>query len=536
MGTRYVVIASTAGLALFAVSPCRAQLVTTQSQRTGTYATEDPVFGGLLELHRDHTFYVRQTKRHALEGPTTEEYAGQYSIEGDQVTFTSPIGTASRARFDENGRLHDKDATVWRKMSAPGSEGRDAVVLRRYLKIMTAAEERYHATHSGYTNDLQDFQRDSAFQRELRNFLSTQGADTVGEAHLQPSSSNRPGVIVQVYHNKTETFCRVYFGTDAPLVSGVAAGKPICFVGPRKPPRIAPEDSIAASLNIKRSSSEYSILRTMLKDLENLQLGELRFHGATRGKWTAVIGPDGLNLSLTPGNEVLIQLSHERYGDGLRATIINSATNHFCVTYMNAEPQPPAQTTNQAACGYGHADSLQGAFRAVAESLRSAEERLRADSIRRVVADSTERERLRADSIQRAAAESTERERQRTSVVPLVDVASLTIPSLEYRAFAFRIGGTADCRVEGSVRGLLGGRRDVEVYVFAQDDFLKWTHLSSWKTPDFGLYRSARQTITDLDVALPEPVEYQLVISNRFSAATEKLVQARVSLRCVQRS
>ena len=193
-----------------------------------------------------------------------------------------------------------------------------------------------------------------------------------------------------------------------------------------------------------------------------------------------------------------------------------------CSIFIKTKAVPPATTEGAPACATidqheTRADRNQAALdsQLTAESLRSVQER------------------LRADSIQRAEAEAAEQERQRPKVLTLVDAASMNIRSHEYSAYAFAIDGAADCRVEARVVGLRGGGRDVEVYLFTDEDFLRWSKHLSFDTPQFGLYRSARLTDVSLSVHLPSVGgKYHLIISNAFSVINGKIVQVQSSVTC----
>ena len=89
------------------------------------------------------------------------------------------------------------------------------------------------------------------------------------------------------------------------------------------------------------------------------------------------------------------------------------------------------------------------------------------------------------------------------------------------------------CRLRGRVLALAlaGGNKDVEVYVLSADDYLNLRNgggAPAYTAP----FSGPRQTATTLDVELPAAGQYPLVISNRFSVTTPKVVQARAQVVC----
>jgi hypothetical protein len=104
----------------------------------------------------------------------------------------------------------------------------------------------------------------------------------------------------------------------------------------------------------------------------------------------------------------------------------------------------------------------------------------------------------------------------------LVDEGAVEVGPEKWLGYGFTVRDDGDaCRLTGRVLGLTGGNRDVEVYVLGADDYLNWRanpHGAHWRYA--GVFSGPRQTATSLDVALPAPGEYHLVVSNRFSVAT----------------
>lgn len=115
-------------------------------------------------------------------------------------------------------------------------------------------------------------------------------------------------------------------------------------------------------------------------------------------------------------------------------------------------------------------------------------------------------------------------------VLALVDAEAVEIGPEHWLHFGFTVAHEAPaCRLRGRALALTGGNKDVEVYVLSADDYLNWRN--GGVPPYTAAFSGPRQTATTLDVELPAG-EYHLVISNRFSVATAKTVQARARVVC----
>lgn len=153
--------------------------------------------------------------------------------------------------------------------------------------------------------------------------------------------------------------------------------------------------------------------------------------------------------------------------------------------------------------------------RVTADRAREAERLRIADSIRRV-----RRERFLADSV--AAAKP-------VSIVLANDPVA-EIPPNTNRAIKFVLPPmTKNCKVLGRVHGLAGGNKDVDVFLFTDDQFVAWDKRSSSPHTTWETFRSADVT---LDYQLYGAGTYYLVISNAFSTITRKTVQIDAQLKC----
>ncbi|HEX2204612.1 MAG TPA: hypothetical protein VHG91_14985 [Longimicrobium sp.] len=77
------------------------------------------------------------------------------------------------------------------------------------------------------------------------------------------------------------------------------------------------------------------------------------------------------------------------------------------------------------------------------------------------------------------------------------------------------------CRLTGAVEVSEGGDHDVHVFVLDEVGFTNWRHDHEFTA----LFARERTSAAALDLALPSPGRYYLVVSNRFSVFTGKVVR-----------
>jgi hypothetical protein len=107
------------------------------------------------------------------------------------------------------------------------------------------------------------------------------------------------------------------------------------------------------------------------------------------------------------------------------------------------------------------------------------------------------------------------------TVLPLLDARALRVPAGTSHSVSFRVSDERPCVLTGRVLGVAGGRRDVEVYVLDRDGIADQSSTTGGKA----LFRSGRTSAVGLEVRLPGPGDYHLLLSNRFSVVTDKTVQ-----------
>lgn len=94
------------------------------------------------------------------------------------------------------------------------------------------------------------------------------------------------------------------------------------------------------------------------------------------------------------------------------------------------------------------------------------------------------------------------------------------MPAGEHFDTTFVVTDDRPCVITGRVLGVDGGNRDLDVLVLDRDGFTNWHN----GTDGSALFVSRRASAATLNVPLPGPGEYSLLISNRFSVLTGKTV------------
>ncbi|HEX8275148.1 MAG TPA: hypothetical protein VF615_21115 [Longimicrobiaceae bacterium] len=112
------------------------------------------------------------------------------------------------------------------------------------------------------------------------------------------------------------------------------------------------------------------------------------------------------------------------------------------------------------------------------------------------------------------------------TVVPVLDESALQVSAGSAQHVRFVVDDPRPCVLTGHVQGLVGGNRDVEVYVLDRDGLINWSNRTAGQV----VYRSERTSAVKLQVYLPGPGEYHLLVSNRFSVVSDKTVQVEDAL------
>jgi hypothetical protein len=103
----------------------------------------------------------------------------------------------------------------------------------------------------------------------------------------------------------------------------------------------------------------------------------------------------------------------------------------------------------------------------------------------------------------------------------VVDLPELKIAARQYHYYGFEISDERPCRLRGRIETTDGGRHDTDVMVLDRDGFANFQYNRRFAT----VFSAPRTAAATLDVPLPGPGSYYLVLSNRFSAFTGKTVK-----------
>lgn len=145
----------------------------------------------------------------------------------------------------------------------------------------------------------------------------------------------------------------------------------------------------------------------------------------------------------------------------------------------------------------------------------------------------------RLDSIKRSSdrhvADSIERERTAPRTLSLFkDTITVLAPRHDSPGFAlasFTLVARGKCRVAGRLEVVEGGNKDVIVLLLRRDDFINWKN--NPQADRAALYAAGPQSVASLDVKVEDAGIYDLVISNRFSSMTEKVVVGDARVVCI---
>jgi hypothetical protein len=102
----------------------------------------------------------------------------------------------------------------------------------------------------------------------------------------------------------------------------------------------------------------------------------------------------------------------------------------------------------------------------------------------------------------------------------VADISDLKIEAGQYSYYGMEISDERPCRLRGRVETIAGGRHDTDVLVLDVDGFTNFQYNRGFQT----LFAARRTAAVTLDVRIPGPGTYYLVLSNRFSAFTGKKV------------
>ena len=116
--------------------------------------------------------------------------------------------------------------------------------------------------------------------------------------------------------------------------------------------------------------------------------------------------------------------------------------------------------------------------------------------------------------------------------IKVADAKSASIQAHDALQYAFEVPETDEkCQLVGSLHGLGGFDRDLEVFLLTDDEYLFW-HANTAAIPHSS-WDTVRGSEATLDYRLPGAGTYHLVISNVMSPAS-KSVQVRAHVKCTR--
>ena len=126
--------------------------------------------------------------------------------------------------------------------------------------------------------------------------------------------------------------------------------------------------------------------------------------------------------------------------------------------------------------------------------------------------------------VQAAAASPTTAARR----IPITDGQAVEVKAQHYVHYTFQLpAGT--CSVSGRINGVAGGNKDFEAFILDDDSFRNW---SAGATGARAYWQSGRVVVTSIAATLTGPGTFHLVVSNMWSIATDKTVQAQAVAQC----
>ena len=103
--------------------------------------------------------------------------------------------------------------------------------------------------------------------------------------------------------------------------------------------------------------------------------------------------------------------------------------------------------------------------------------------------------------------------------------------SLGFTPLGFSLASRGNCKLTGRIEVVSGGNKDLQIILFRHDDFINWKN--NPRGSGQAVFSGGPQTITALDVAVPDSGTYYLVLSNRFSAFTSKTSTGSADVVCI---
>lgn len=126
--------------------------------------------------------------------------------------------------------------------------------------------------------------------------------------------------------------------------------------------------------------------------------------------------------------------------------------------------------------------------------------------------------------MQAAAASATPTARR----IPITDGQAVEVKAQRYVHYTFQLP-VGTCSISGRINGIAGGNKDFEAFIMDDDSFRNW---SAGATGARAYWQSGRVVVTSIAATLVGPGTFHLIVSNIWSVATDKTVQAQAVAQC----
>ncbi len=115
-----------------------------------------------------------------------------------------------------------------------------------------------------------------------------------------------------------------------------------------------------------------------------------------------------------------------------------------------------------------------------------------------------------------------------TTRIPVADGQAVIVKAQSFVHYDFQLPA-ATCSISGRIVGVSGGNKDFEAFIMDDDNFVNFSAGVSGARVN---WQSGRVVVAPIDVSIAGPGVYHLVVSNSWSLATDKTVQAQAVAQC----
>jgi len=112
--------------------------------------------------------------------------------------------------------------------------------------------------------------------------------------------------------------------------------------------------------------------------------------------------------------------------------------------------------------------------------------------------------------------------------IAIADGQAVIVKAQSFVHYDFQLPA-ATCSISGRISGVSGGNKDFEAFIMDDDNFVNFSAGVSGARVN---WQSGRVVVAPIDVSIAGPGVYHLVVSNSWSIATDKTVQAQAFAQC----